>query len=95
MAENFIANLHFADDVNMLSRNTSEAETMLEELNERNARGTQRSRKKDGPRKKQDEDPTDEKFMPRRQQIELDGSPITEATLYVNLGRSTSIGSTM
>lgn len=83
----FLSNLRFADDIVIFSRSISEAEAMLSELNEVGKRiGLRINRKKT-------------QFMKNAwcegQHIELDGSPITETSSYVYLGRSMNMENDM
>ena len=76
----FLSNLRFADDIVLFSKSTTEAETMLKELNEVGRRfGLRINRKKT-------------QFMKNAysegEGIQLEGSPIAETSSYVYLGRS-------
>ena len=76
----FLSNLRFADDIVLFSRNTNEAATMLNELNEAGKKiGLRINRKKT-------------QFMKNPwcegDEVKLDGSLITETTSYMYLGRS-------
>ncbi|KAK6748958.1 hypothetical protein RB195_001522 [Necator americanus] len=76
----FLSNLRFADDVVLFSSSTSEAETMLNELNETGKRiGLRINRKKT-------------QFMKNAYcedgGVQLEGSQIIETSSYVYLGRS-------
>ena len=83
----FLSNLRFADDIVLFSKSTSEAETMLKELNEAGKQiGLRINRMKT-------------QFMKNPwcegEEIKLDGSPITETTAYVYLGRSMNMENNM
>ncbi|VDM64040.1 unnamed protein product [Angiostrongylus costaricensis] len=75
----FLSNLRFANDIVIFSRSTSEAEVMINELNEAGKKiGLRINRKKT-------------QFMKNLwcegEKIEFDGSLIAETTSYVYLGR--------
>ncbi|KAE9417369.1 hypothetical protein Angca_001092, partial [Angiostrongylus cantonensis] len=79
--------LRFDDDIVIFSRSTSEAEMMINELNESGIKiGLRINRKKN-------------QFMKNPwcegEKIELDGSLIAETTSYVYLGRSMSMENSM
>ena len=83
----FLSNLRFADDIVLFSRNTTEAETMLNELNEAGKKiGLRINRKKT-------------QFMKNPwcegDEVKLGGSLITETTSYVYLGRSMNMENSM
>ena len=76
----FLSNLRFADDIVLFSSSITEAETMLKELNEvGNKIGLRINRKKT-------------QFMKNAlcedAGMEFEGTPITETSSYVYLGRS-------
>lgn len=74
----FLTSFRFANDIVIFSKSTSEAETMLHELNEGGKTALRMNRKKIQVIKN-----------PQREgeEIKLDGSPITETTSSVYLGR--------
>ncbi|KAE9413728.1 hypothetical protein Angca_007782, partial [Angiostrongylus cantonensis] len=83
----FLSNLRFADDIVIFSKSTSEAEMMINELNEAGKKiGLRINRKKT-------------QFMKNPwcegEKIELDGSLIAETTSYVYLGRSMNMENSM
>ncbi|KAE9415656.1 hypothetical protein Angca_002663, partial [Angiostrongylus cantonensis] len=87
IAGKFLSNLRFADDIVIFSRSTSEAEMMINELNEAGIKiGLGINRKKT-------------QFMENPwcegEKIELDGSLIAETTSYVYLRRSMNMKNSM
>ncbi|KAE9419848.1 hypothetical protein Angca_004248, partial [Angiostrongylus cantonensis] len=83
----FLSNLRFADDIVIFSKSTSEAEMMINELNEAGEKiGLRINRKKT-------------QFMKNSwcegEKIELDGSLIAETTSCVYLGRSMNMENSM
>ncbi|VDM52240.1 unnamed protein product [Angiostrongylus costaricensis] len=83
----FLTNFRFADDIVTFSRSTSEAEVMINELNEAGKKIVLRINRKNT------------QFMKNSwcegEKIELEGSPIAEATSYAYLGRPMNMENNM